>query len=109
VLITLEPVLCNRQLIRTGLRHKERYKRASKPVRKLLRRMVGPCGLEPQTSTVSIQKARMTVIDRSGHKCPSAFGLALEAAESSRPAVDMRRQDFPWVPRQGYVTNHVTK
>jgi hypothetical protein len=65
-----------------GLRHKQRHN-TGVPAPEVIEKMVGPCGLEPQTSTVSIQKARMTAIDRSGHKCPTAISLTLEMTHHS--------------------------
>jgi hypothetical protein len=41
-----------------------------------MRWMVGPCGLEPQTSTVSIQKAMMTQKAVSSHKCKWSHELS---------------------------------
>jgi hypothetical protein len=59
----------------------------------LLKLMVGPCGLEPQTSKVSIRTAKMTGKAMISHKCNLAkqFLLIFDSGSGQRRT----RKDSP--------------
>jgi hypothetical protein len=61
---------------------------------KLLRKMVGPWGLEPQTSTVSILQSMMAMMSKNEFKWHSPNGIEAKRLKRSWIEVVLKRMSY---------------